>query len=271
MSFEPSDAPPRPSAPSARWIVFTSEGVMVDESPEGPRFLDAQEAGSLELSDPLYLGRSGGEEFFTARALASPLGGPSREARPLRSLLMELDDERGALAGRASQVLHWDETHRFCGRCGAQTERSNTERSRRCPACDLSAYPRISPAVIVLVRRGERALLARAASFRKRFFSTLAGFVEPGETLEETVAREIREEVSVEVKNVRYFGSQPWPFPHSLMVGFTAEHAGGEIEVDGVEIAEADFFAADELPPVPPKISIARRLIDAWLEDVGAL
>jgi NAD+ diphosphatase len=138
----------------------------------------------------------------------------------------------------------------------------------KCPTCGLVAYPRISPAVIVLVRKGDQALLARSSRFRLPFFSTLAGFVEVGETLEETVVREIREEVGVTVGDVRYFGSQPWPFPHSLMVGFTARWESGELAPDGDEIAEAAWFSAGALPPVPPPLSIARRLIDAWVDEV---
>jgi NAD+ diphosphatase len=137
----------------------------------------------------------------------------------------------------------------------------------RCPACGLMAYPRIAPAIIVLVRRGEEALLARGARFPSAFYSTLAGFAEIGETLEETLEREVFEEVGVRVKNPRYFGSQPWPFPHSLMIGFVAEWAGGDIRVDGKEILEARWFRPDALPSIPPPISIARRLIDAWVED----
>lgn len=140
----------------------------------------------------------------------------------------------------------------------------------RCPACGLLAYPRIAPAVIVLVRRGDEALLARNARFPLPFFSTLAGFAEIGETLEETVAREIREEVGIEVRNPRYFGSQPWPFPHSLMVGFMADWASGELRLDEREIAEARWCRADALPLIPPPVSIARRMIDAWVDEVTA-
>jgi NAD+ diphosphatase len=132
------------------------------------------------------------------------------------------------------------------------------------------AYPRIAPAIIVLVRRGDEALLARGARFPAAFYSTLAGFAEVGESLEETLAREVREEVGIEVKNARYFGSQPWPFPHSLILAFTAEWAGGEIVADGVEVLDAQWFRADALPPIPPRVSIARQLIDAWLDDVAS-
>jgi NAD+ diphosphatase len=140
------------------------------------------------------------------------------------------------------------------------------ERAMRCPDCGLLAFPRLAPAVITLITRDDgRALLARNANFPVPMFSCLAGFVEPGETLEQAVAREVREEVGIEIGNVSYRSSQPWPFPHSLMVGFRAEWTAGEIDVDGVEIAEAAWFEVDDLPPIPPRLSIARVLIDEWI------
>ena len=129
-------------------------------------------------------------------------------------------------------------------------------------SCGHQSFPRISPAVIVLVERDNTCLLARSPRFQDGFYSVLAGFAEPGETLEETVAREVLEETGIEVKDIRYFGSQPWPFPDSLMIGFTASYAGGEIRVDGTEILVADWFPFDQLPKIPGRISIARRLID---------
>jgi NAD+ diphosphatase len=163
------------------------------------------------------------------------------------------------------QLVEWARTNRFCGRCGASTEDVTGLMAKRCPRCGLEAFPRLSPAVICLVERDDgRALLARGPQFAAGVYSCLAGFVEPGETLEEAVAREVREEVAVEVGEIRYFGSQPWPFPHSLMVGFTARWVSGEIAVDGTEITEARWFAASDLPEVPSSISIARRLIDDW-------
>jgi NAD+ diphosphatase len=188
----------------------------------------------------------------------------------LRALVEAFDEETFAIAGRAAHVLDWATTSRFCGRCGTRTERVETEWCRRCPACALAMYPRIAPAIIVLVRRGDEALLARNARFPLPFYSTLAGFSDIGETLEQTLAREVFEEVGVRVKSVRYFGSQPWPFPNSLMVGFTAEWESGDIKVDAIEIADAKWFSAGELPLIPPSVSIARRLIDAWVADVAA-
>ena len=181
-------------------------------------------------------------------------------------------ETRWTLAGRAVQIVEWARTHRFCGRCATPTESVAGERAMRCPACGLMAFPRVAPAMITLVTRGEagpdqQALLARGANWPVTMYSCLAGFVEPGETLEQAVRREVREEVGVSVGAVHYQASQPWPFPHSLMVGFRAEHDSGEIELDGVEIADAGWFRRDELPGVPGEISIARKLIDAWLAE----
>jgi NAD+ diphosphatase len=173
-----------------------------------------------------------------------------------------------ALAGRAAQVLEWDRTHRFCGVCGTPTERLAHERSRRCPSCGHTAYPRISPAMMALVWRPGELLLARAPHFIPGMYSALAGFVEPGETLEECVAREVAEEVGVRVKNLRYFGSQSWPFPHSLMVAFTAEWDGGEIVPQPDEIEDAGWYPFDALPGIPPRFSIAGYLIRHALEHL---
>jgi NAD+ diphosphatase len=184
----------------------------------------------------------------------------------LRRLWAEVDDETWSVASRAVQLVDWARTHRYCGSCGTPTEASPSERARRCPGCGLLAFPRIAPAVIVLVERGDgRALLARNVSFPGSMFSCIAGFVDPGEALEEAVAREVREEVGIDVCDLRYVASQPWPFPHSLMVGFRARYAGGEIACQEDEIAEAAWFATDDLPAIPPPISIARRLIDDWV------
>ncbi len=186
----------------------------------------------------------------------------------LRALFERLDETLFSIAGRANQLAHYRSTHRFCGRCASPTQPHPAERAMRCPACSLVTWPRISPAIITLVRKGDEALLANSGRFPVPFYSTLAGFSEVGESLEETLVREVREEVGVVVGNVRYFGSQPWPFPHSLMVGFNADWVSGEVTPDGQEIKDARFFRADALPRIPPKASIARRLIDAWVREV---
>lgn len=185
--------------------------------------------------------------------------------RDLRSLMGLLDEELWRVAGTALQFLDWDRNHQFCGRCGGPTTASETDRSRSCPRCSLHFYPRISPAIIVGIHRAGRILLARNRRYRgpHPLYSVLAGFVEPGESLEECVRREVVEEVSLELGEIRYFASQPWPFPDSLMVGFTAEYGAGEIRVDGEEILDADWFDRDTLPAIPPQGTIARRIIDS--------
>lgn len=191
---------------------------------------------------------------------------PNLKAYNLRDLFGRLEPAVAARAGRASQVVDWFLGHAFCGRCGSPTHPSTVELARKCTNCELPHYPRVTPAVIMLVERGESMLLARSANFRGPFFSALAGFVEPGETLEEAVAREVAEEVGLDVEGITYFGSQPWPFPSQLMIGFTATHTAGEIELRDSEIVEARWVGSqDELPMLPGRFSIARRLIDAFL------
>lgn len=185
---------------------------------------------------------------------------------PLRGLHGRVDDVRWTLAGRAVQLLDWDRTHRYCGRCATATEPMPSERARRCPACGLVAFPRLAPAVIVLVERDGEALLARGRNFPVPMYSCVAGFVEPGETLEEAVAREVAEEVGVEIGDVRYVSSQPWPFPHSLMIGFEARWVSGDIRIDETEIVDAGWYRPDALPMIPPGMSIARTLLDRWIE-----
>lgn len=185
------------------------------------------------------------------------------ELMPVRSLFGFAGPEAFALAGRATQLMDWQKNHRYCGRCGTPTIMKSTEHAMQCPACKLEVYPRISPAVMVLIGRGDELLLARSPHFKPGVFSALAGFVEPGETLEHCAVREVREEVGVEITNLRYFKSQSWPFPNSLMVAFFADYAGGEITPDPTEIEAADWFPINDLPKLPDHVSIARHLIDA--------
>jgi NAD+ diphosphatase len=184
----------------------------------------------------------------------------------LRRLWGLLEEEAWRIAGRAVQILDWDRNHRFCGRCGGETVPQETELARKCSRCGLQHFPRLSPAVIVRVERGEEILLARSPHFAPGVYSTLAGFVEPGESLEGTLHREILEEVGITVTNLRYFGSQPWPFPNSLMIGFVADYLSGELTPQPGEIEDAGWFTVDNLPGLPSRLSIARALIDEFIE-----
>lgn len=175
------------------------------------------------------------------------------------------DKDLFIMAGKAFQILHWDRMSKFCGKCGSMTEEGRSERVKICPECGSLFYPRISPAVIIAVIKNGEILLAHNRKYPKNFYGLIAGFMEPGETFEACAQREIAEEVGIKVKNLNYFSSQPWPFPDSLMIGFTAEYESGDIMVDGVEIDDAGWYQRDNLPNLPPMQSIARKLVEWYL------
>ncbi len=217
----------------------------------------------------LAIGKGPDVQDFAVELAADFVCGSDFEWLSLRSLVGMIDDNRFNLWGRAAQILQWQKTHRFCGQCGRQNTMHETEQAMVCPACSVSWYPRISPCVIVLISRGEELLLARSPRFREGMYSTLAGFVEPGESLEGTLQREIAEEVAIRIKNIRYFGSQPWPFPGQLMLGFFAEYESGEIEIDGLEICDAGWYHWRRLPMIPGEGTIAGRMIRHYLDSLG--
>jgi NAD+ diphosphatase len=289
VKFVSCVAGPEDAQAPALWFIFQGDkllvqpaGVVVSAQPNGrrahvPLMSDISPLG-LTVTRRIYLGYLRGADAAPTPCYAAEIAGDAAvpeglAADGLRQLYGQLDETQFSLAGRAIQIVAWDRTHQFCGQCGGPTEAIPTERAKRCPRCELTSYPRLSPAIIIAVVRatagGPRLLLARNHRFPAGRYSVVAGFVEPGETLEECASREVGEEVGIQIKNVRYFGSQPWPFPNSLMIGFTAEYAGGEFDLEASEIADAGWFAADALPGLPPKMSIARRLID-WFADGGA-
>ena len=216
----------------------------------------------------LYLGTLGERACYAFEYGDDTEAPPGMAWQGLRALYGKLDDSLFALAGRALQIVDWDRTHQFCGRCGTPMRQREAERARQCPACALIAYPRIAPAVMGLVRRDQTILLARSPHFPPGMYSALAGFVEPGESLEQCLAREVLEETGIRIANPRYFASQPWPFPHSLMIAFVADYAGGEIRPAPDEIEDAQWFGLDALPRLPNRISIARRLIDGVILEL---
>lgn len=250
------------------WFVFCGDKLLVKEEGKGGRIPYSTDVSGLmrNLIRTHGIGRIDGKPCYASEVPEGVSAPQGMTFEGLRSLLGTPDEKIFSVAGRAFQCLDWDRTHQYCGKCGGHTELRLDELARSCPACRLISYPEVTPAVIVAVIRGEEILLARSRRFQGSFFSVLAGFVEAGETFEECVKREVREEVAIEVDNIRYFGSQPWPFPHSLMVGFTAEYSGGEISIDDKEISEAGWFNAKTLPEVPRTGTIARRLID-WFCD----
>lgn len=269
MAFE-AGFQPAGGEPGARlWFGCRGNRVLVRMDGEHSAIPESATAKDLGLSPEWthYFGRWDGKGCYALWLGNEAEAPPGYKWVGLRELFGRLSDDALVwAAGRASQLAHWHANHRFCGRCAAPTGDHPTERAKLCPRCGLVNHPRVTPAVIVAVVRDGRLLLAHAHRFTAKFFSVLAGFVEPGETLEECVQREVLEETGIRVANIRYFGSQPWPFPDSLMVAFTAEYAGGEIRIDPGEISEAGWYAADRLPPVPPPISVARRLIDWFVQ-----
>jgi NAD+ diphosphatase len=227
---------------------------------------DAGALAALDL-DPQRLHPLGlfGERYSqVAWVDTDALPAPGYAWRGLRSLFGEMDEQLLGVAGRAVQLAEWARTHRFCGACGSATVQAAGERSFKCIDCGHMAYPRISPAMMVLIRKGDKVLLAQHVSYATTRFTPLAGFLEAGETIEEAVHREVFEEVGLRVHNLQYFSSQSWPFPHSLMIAFTADYLDGEIRIDPGEIAEARWFGpGDEWPERASNLSVSSLLVDA--------
>ncbi len=271
MSFESSVIPPQSYEGPAFWCIFRNDHILIhqlEECAHLPQFTDPAEF-NLEPLRTQYLGTLNGIPCYASEVTEHQVQdfGAEWSFQGLRQLFYALPEEMFALAGRAFQIIDWDRTHQYCGRCGHPTKQLAEERAKTCPQCHLTQYTRISPAIIVAIVKDDQLLLAHAPRFPNDLYSVVAGFVEPGETFEDCVRREVKEEVGIDVSDIRYFGSQPWPFPNSLMVGFTAKYAGGEICVDQNEITDAGWFRADNFPKLPGTYSIARRLIDWFVEQ----
>lgn len=269
MTFVPDFRPPSKEAANALWFIFDRGRLLVkirNVSCVVPETSDLKPDQSA-LFHKQYLGTLDGRPCYTAEIAGDSQKAMDLESRDLRALFGKLDENLIWIAGRANQLVNWNQIHQYCGSCGELTEFKTDERAKMCPQCGLINYPRLSPAVIVAVLKNNKILLGRNKRFKLPFYSVLAGFVEPGETLEQCVKREIHEEVGITVKNIRYFGSQPWPFPDSLMIAFTADYAGGDIHLDGSEIIDAAWFGKDNLPKIPPRISIARQLIEWFIQN----
>ncbi len=261
--FTPSHVVPSSLGATNMAFAFSGNKLLIAGNEAAPIIPSSEELERANVSGIRhYLGRLDGADCFAIVLPDEFDGAPGFTLVGLRPLFLHLPEATLALAQRAFQVVEWDRTHRFCGRCGTPTRDKDGERAKQCPACGYVAYPRLSPAMMVLVTRNRELLLARANRFPGAMYSALAGFVEPGETIEDCIHREVREEVGVEVDSLQYFGSQSWAFPHSLMIAYTARYAGGELHADPAEIADVQWFPVDALPSLPTTVSIARRLIE---------
>lgn len=248
---------------SSYWLLRRENKLLAAiDSADGNIFPCGRAADFCNPKDALLVGEWQGLPCYAADIDNLPEG-ISGELMSLRSLLNVVGAEAISLIVRATMLLDWRKNHRYCGKCGTPTTIRSGETSMVCPSCGLVAYPRISPVVMVLISRGDELLLARSPRFKPGVFSALAGYVEAGETLEQCAKREVREEVGIEITNLRYFGSQPWPFPDSLMVAFFADYAGGTIQPDPSEIEAAGWYSRSALPALPEPATLARQLIDA--------
>ena len=260
------------SSSETRFVPVWGDRCLVGGDPAGAVLLDADAARPFVTDDnSIFLGLFRDRPAFSV-AISRDLDAPFAdlgEFKDLRYLGTVLPPDEANLVAHARALVLWHDATLYCGKCGSASQPSAGGNSRRCcnPDCATEIFPRTDPAIIVLVSDGDRCLLGRQPSWPEGRYSTIAGFVEPGESLEECVTREVKEEVGICVKNIRYFGSQPWPFPNSLMVGFIADYDNGQININRSEIVEAGWFNANNLPSIPPKITIARHLIDWFVNQ----
>lgn len=270
-SFITQINPPTSLLKPSLWFIFHGEEILLHSSSNSisiPQFVTI-ECFNTYIEQQLYLGTYDNTHCFTATLIKAPKILPQNTLfQHIRQSHETLNDEDlFSMISRAKQLLNWDKNTLFCGRCGQKNQLSNKERAKICSACKTMAFPQISPAMLVLIWRDHEILLARSPHFMPGIYSILAGFVEPGETLEETVMREVKEEVGINIKNLQYFGSQPWPFPSNLMLGFIAEYESGDIQFDPSELEDAQWFSLNSLPKLPKPISLSRLMIDDYLSS----
>lgn len=252
------------------WFIFKGNKLIFkslnDKTLSHTKFSDIENLYPY-LNRKYPIGSLGNKKFFCGEIISDISLPDTLKEITLREAGSYLDEVLFSMAGKAFQILDWDSKSNFCGRCGSKTKHKDDERAKICPNCNFIDYPRTSPAIIVAVIKDGKLLLAHNAGFKGDMYSLVAGFVDSNETLEDCVRREVFEEINIKVKNIKYITSQSWPFPNSLMLGFLAEYSSGEINVDGVEISDANWFDRDNLPTLPPKFSIARKIIDKYIED----
>ena len=262
--------PGKKESENSLYFIFKKDKLLLNKNKNHEYFIPSSQNLkdlNLEAEKLIFIGKYEEQNCFTGKLKNDGKVKNNIVFCEFRKIYTLIGPDFFRIAGYAFQLITWNENSLYCGRCGGQTEDMEEERAKICPQCNLIAYPTISPAVIVAVVKADAILLARAKRFRKNLYSVLAGFTEVGENIEECIQREIKEEVGIEVKNIKYFGSQPWPFPNSLMIAFTAEYDKGEILLDEKEILDAGWFKMDELPNTPEKPSIAKDLIDWFIEN----
>lgn len=274
--FQLCTAPPATPPEQILWIIFSGSSILVRTTPQQTPFGDCIFPISngtnvgLQTEGNFCIGMYRGVSCYAALAVKPVLSAEYRLVS-LRALFSEVEESLWYAAGRAFQILEWNKTTRYCGKCGKETEQMAGEYAKQCAGCGFLQYPRVTPAIIVLIQRFDRGephiLLTRSVRFPGGMYSVQAGFVEAGESLEEAVHREIEEETGIRVQNLRYFGSQSWPFPHSLMIAFIADYHSGELKLDPTELTDGDWYPRSALPPIPPRISIAREMINFAFAD----
>lgn len=251
------------------YFVFCKGDIMLEKVAAGTYTIPCQEEPPTETHEWTHImsvGTLDGFDVKTYNIDAPVTDNPRFEMCGLRPSFYKLLQPLYLRAGKCEELLYWDKNTKFCGICGGQMK-METEISKKCEHCGKQVWPSLSTAIIVRINRGEEVLLVHARNFKGKFFSLVAGFVETGENLEEAVKREVKEETGLTIKNIRYFASQPWPYPSGLMIGFTAEYESGELKLQKEELSAGSWFTKDDLPIMPEKLSIARRLIDDWLEE----
>lgn len=250
------------------YFVFCKDDLMLQICDDGTYTIPLTEEPPIDIKPWTTILNITPEENIEVRAyqIDNPVTDhPLYKMCPLRQSYYKLPFNLYLKAGKCAELLYWDRNTKFCGVCGGPMK-FHTDISKRCEHCGKEVWPQLATAVIVLIHRGpDQVLLARGRNFRTDFYGLIAGFVETGETLEEAVIREVREETGISIKNIRYFGSQPWPYPSGLMIGFHADYDGGELHIQKEELMRAGWFHRTNLPTIPEKLSIARKLIDDWL------
>lgn len=253
------------SDPMYRWFVFYRGSILLERTTSGLYTVPFSEEPPVDSEEQAISVTMPDSSMARALLLDTPLSVANCEYIPLRDSYQLLDYTLYRQAGKAEELLHWHRQTRFCGCCGAPMQ-FHTEISKRCTKCGVEQWPQLSPAIIVLISHGEDILLVQSLDFKRNYYGLVAGFVETGESLEECVVREVREETGLEIQNLRYFKSQPWPYPMGLMLGFFAEYKSGNLKLQTSELKCGGWFHKDKLPPIPGEVSLARQLIDAWLE-----